>query len=450
MGITSVYKKTTYGKNGVEISSTTSREIDPVKTMGTFVVGMLILFAIIIAIPALILYPLYRFISYPLKTIKDANDEYENPLLSNAGFPNLGKFRKKLKIKTYLTYTFLISCILFIAGLTFSSGEKDVFDLFPIQLTNSILLIFVYMFLIPLFSKERVIVKKLEEKEISFLEKLSFFDFVSFFIVALLLKTFGVPYLFMPMYVDGGWNFARLFLEPFYDSQYMFGYGSTFSQLQDSYASLYILVNFNYIDLFFLLLIIPVLAISKGQYLTKNKEKFNFALFGKIFPIAVIISFAVLSLVAIISIGFSDYKNNFRYGDGLDTWISIGYPSLIFGLMLALILYTKYNKKSPKKEENVKEIENIAKNEIKENVDTKSIPKLKLYLSSYLISVVLAVVIFIIIGVSIADVEGYFHDIITYPLKTLIIHVIFALILSIIVFPVRFYIKKRKLNKIQS
>lgn len=132
-----------------------------------------------------------------------------------------------------------------------------------------------------------------------------------------------------------------------------------------------------------------------------------------------------------------------------DLWymiIGINYSETFFTVIVFLILSNLKDKYFTKN----KEIESFVKDRsvAKKDTDISKVntSKLKLYFTSYLISIILSFIAIFIILLTKDNLKAY-SEIIDSPTEFFGIHLIFALIISIIVFPIRLFNQKRKLKK---
>lgn len=90
------------------------------------------------------------------------------------------------------------------------------------------------------------------------------------------------------------------------------------------------------------------------------------------------------------------------------------------------------------------------KEEIVSNRKTFKSPMLKLYLTSFLLSVVLSIIVVFIVELSTGgNLDNYSHyfEVVNRMIPFIFIHLIIAFGISIVIFPIRFFIQKRKLKK---
>jgi len=177
---TSDYTRTTVDSNGVRRTQEYKGQIDPAAIGGSAVGPLLILamvaFVVIAALPALVFLPLIVYLYYPYNTLKrifknhDDIKEYENEVLKEQGFKNLGHLNSNTKIKFFLFSLLILSVIVYIDYSVFSAYSSKYHNLMDkvvmVSLSKSALF---GMIIYPLFGvlmhKNRIALQSIDDKK---------------------------------------------------------------------------------------------------------------------------------------------------------------------------------------------------------------------------------------------------------------------------------------------
>lgn len=326
--ITSKYK-VTYTDGYGNSHSKVERRVD----IGKIIPILIVILIFVTFIPALALAPLFFYILYPFKKLKEANPSYECDLLKKYGFNNLRAFYNSVKLKTYITIAIFVLAIIYINYLSFSSGAKlfDSPSIITFQLKYSVYLFGFYLFVPFLFNKDRIIVKQLEKEKMNFLEKSNIISSTILFVISYALSIFIVAPL--------------IFVESGFISEY-------YSMIANDLSTFIEVEIFAYENLIIALIIYVVLSILKNKFLSKNQdnskhsvvEKENntneiktskLKLYFTSFLLSVVLSFIIFF---ILTGNLDNYSDGSQIGIG-DTMVPFIFAQLIFALMISVIVF---------------------------------------------------------------------------------------------------------------
>lgn len=194
MGEFTTKYKTTYSDG----TSRVEDRIDMGKVGGGAFTYVIVILAVVALIPLLILLPMFLYVNFVLKHIKGLSHldkSFQNNILAQNGYENLGAFFKVAKIKSWFIISLMIISIFVVDFFTFTSGEKLFDGLFPYQFHMSIYL-FVFYWIVPFFiNKDRYIIKQLTNQELNFFERLYGKKFKLFMV------SVGIPATFVSLIV---------------------------------------------------------------------------------------------------------------------------------------------------------------------------------------------------------------------------------------------------------
>jgi hypothetical protein len=139
-------------------------ELDPGATIGYLMLAGLAL----LAAPVLFLLPLFFYIRYPLKNLKNIDLEEASDLLKQNGYEAVEEFRSMLKYKTYFAYVYMAFYAIFCIFVLLSSGVGK------IMIILSLLAVACYPYLVLLINKERYLSKLILKEKVNIVESTFF------------------------------------------------------------------------------------------------------------------------------------------------------------------------------------------------------------------------------------------------------------------------------------